>query len=101
MYLFKLCLIIKTFFRELVLPEYLKDKEYNRNPIPSDNVYIENYYQWKIYSLDEAITCHREYCDPTVANNPDSFLSLFLEFNLQVIFFHCYKVCRLLKIILA
>uniref|UniRef100_T1GK75 Large ribosomal subunit protein uL1m n=1 Tax=Megaselia scalaris TaxID=36166 RepID=T1GK75_MEGSC len=51
--------------------------------IPLDNVYVGKYYRWRVYSVEEAIECHRETHHPTMFNVPDAPLVAEIELNTQ------------------
>lgn len=51
--------------------------------IPKDNCYVGRYYRWAVYSVAEAIQCHRETHDPTMYNVPNAPLEVEIELNMQ------------------
>ncbi|XP_037953505.1 50S ribosomal protein L1 [Teleopsis dalmanni] len=51
--------------------------------IPKDNVYVMKYYQRPIYSVAEAIQCHRETHHPTIYNVPNAPLEVNIQLNMQ------------------
>lgn len=51
--------------------------------IPLDNVYVGKYYRWRVYSVQEAIQCHRETHHPSMFNVPDAPLVAEIEINTQ------------------
>ncbi|KAK6629535.1 hypothetical protein RUM43_003352 [Polyplax serrata] len=50
--------------------------------LPDDDVYIENLFKLKKYSLIEAINFHKEYHHPSVFNNVDAPILVRIEFNM-------------------
>lgn len=50
--------------------------------LPDDDVYIENLFKLKKYSLIEAINFHKEYHHPSVFNNVDAPIIVRIEFNM-------------------
>lgn len=51
--------------------------------ISKDNCYVGRYYRWAVYSVAEAIQCHRETHDPTMYNVPNAPLLVEIELNMQ------------------
>lgn len=51
--------------------------------VSSDNVWVGRYYQWRVYSVPEAIACHRETHDPTMYNVPNAPLNVHIELYMQ------------------
>lgn len=51
--------------------------------VSKDNVWIGRYYQWRVYTVHEAIKCHRETHHPSMYNEPNSLLNVTIELNLQ------------------
>lgn len=51
--------------------------------VSTDNVWIGKYYQWRVYSVAEAIQCHRETHHPTMFGVPDAQLFARIELNMQ------------------
>lgn len=51
--------------------------------IPKDNVYIGRYYRWPVYTVAEAIQCHRETHHPSMYNVPNAPLNVDIELNMQ------------------
>jgi large subunit ribosomal protein L1 len=49
----------------------------------TDDVYPVKYYRKPLYTFEEAIEMHRETHHPTVYNQPDAFVKLFVECNLR------------------
>jgi large subunit ribosomal protein L1 len=50
--------------------------------IPTDDVYIGRYYRWPVYTIEQAIKCHRETHDPTMYNRPNEPLNVEIELNM-------------------
>ncbi|XP_058058944.1 large ribosomal subunit protein uL1m [Anopheles bellator] len=50
---------------------------------PKDNCWVSKYYKWRVYSVEEAINCHRETHHPTVYNLPKAPLYAHVELNMQ------------------
>ncbi|XP_053681103.1 39S ribosomal protein L1, mitochondrial [Anopheles nili] len=50
---------------------------------PKDDCWVSRYYKWRVYSVEEAIHCHRETHHPTVYNLPNSPLFAHVELNMQ------------------
>ncbi|XP_012339683.1 uncharacterized protein LOC100871180 isoform X1 [Apis florea] len=48
-----------------------------------DNVWIVKYHQRPIYSLQEAIECHRETHHPTMYNKPNAIVNAFVELDMR------------------
>lgn len=63
----------------------LKDKHVDDSwkAVPNDNVYIGRYYRWRVYSVTEAIQCHRETHHPTMYGIPNAKLNVEIELNMQ------------------
>ena len=51
--------------------------------IPNDNVYVGKYYRWPVYTVREAIECHRETHHPSMYNVPNAPLNVEVELNMQ------------------
>ncbi|XP_067617324.1 large ribosomal subunit protein uL1 [Eurosta solidaginis] len=51
--------------------------------LPKDNVYILKYYRWPVYTVAEAIQCHRETHHPTIYNVPNAPLNVHIELDMQ------------------
>lgn len=49
----------------------------------TDNVWIGKYYRWRVYSVAEAIQCHRETHHPTMFGCPDAPLIARIELYMQ------------------
>lgn len=49
----------------------------------TDNVWIGKYYRWRVYSVAEAIQCHRETHHPTMFGNPEAPLNVHIELYMQ------------------
>lgn len=52
--------------------------------VPKDNVYAGRYYKWAMYSVKDAIECHRETHHPSVYNVPNAPINVRIELNMQV-----------------
>lgn len=52
-------------------------------PEPIDDVYINRFYRWKIYSFNEAVAFHRETHHPDMYNEPNASLKIRIELNMQ------------------
>uniref|UniRef100_A0A1Y9HAI6 39S ribosomal protein L1, mitochondrial n=1 Tax=Anopheles farauti TaxID=69004 RepID=A0A1Y9HAI6_9DIPT len=50
---------------------------------PKDDCWVSKYYKWRVYSVEEAIHCHRETHHPTVYNLPNAPLYAHVELNMQ------------------
>ncbi|XP_050089664.1 50S ribosomal protein L1 [Anopheles aquasalis] len=50
---------------------------------PKDNCWVSKYYKWRVYSVEEAIECHRETHHPTIYNLPNAPLFAHVELNMQ------------------
>lgn len=50
---------------------------------PTDNCWVSKYYKWKVYTVEEAILCHRETHHPTMINLPNAPLHAHIELNMQ------------------
>ncbi|KAH8416685.1 hypothetical protein KR222_007071 [Zaprionus bogoriensis] len=51
--------------------------------VPRDDVYVGRYYRWPVYTVAEAIQCHRETHHPSMYNVPNAPLSIEVELNMQ------------------
>ncbi|XP_030376191.1 uncharacterized protein LOC115625313 [Scaptodrosophila lebanonensis] len=51
--------------------------------IPKDNVYVGRYYRWPVYTVVEAIKCHRETHHPSMYNVTNAPLNVEIELNMQ------------------
>lgn len=51
--------------------------------IPYDDVYPGKYYRWKVYTVAEAIECHRETHHPTAYNEPNAPVIAHIELDMQ------------------
>ncbi|XP_068155727.1 large ribosomal subunit protein uL1m [Drosophila tropicalis] len=51
--------------------------------VPKDDVYMGRYYRWTVYSVAEAIQCHRETHHPSMYNVPNAPLNVEIELNMQ------------------
>lgn len=51
--------------------------------VPKDDCYVGRYYKWRVYSVAEAIQCHRETHHPTMYNLPNAPLNIEIELNMQ------------------
>uniref|UniRef100_A0A1A9WY60 Large ribosomal subunit protein uL1m n=1 Tax=Glossina brevipalpis TaxID=37001 RepID=A0A1A9WY60_9MUSC len=51
--------------------------------IPTDNCYVRKYYRWVVYTVAEAIQCHRETHHPSIYNEPNAPLMVDVELNMQ------------------
>lgn len=49
----------------------------------TDDAYVGKYYQWRVYSVAEAIECHRETHHPTCYNEPNAPVIAYIELNMQ------------------
>ncbi|XP_015606366.1 uncharacterized protein LOC107273075 [Cephus cinctus] len=66
--------------RATKLKPVIVDDSWKRAPI--DNVWPGKYFQWKVYSFQEAIECHRETHHPTSYNEPNAFINALIELDL-------------------
>lgn len=51
--------------------------------VPKDDCYVGRYYRWPVYSVAEAIQCHRETHHPSMYNVPTAPLNVDIELNMQ------------------
>jgi large subunit ribosomal protein L1 len=51
--------------------------------ISQDDVCIDKYYRWRVYTVTEAIQCHKETNHPTMYNEPNAPLIAYIELNMQ------------------
>ncbi|KAL7729255.1 hypothetical protein ACLKA6_009708 [Drosophila palustris] len=51
--------------------------------VSKDDVYVGRYYRWPVYTVAEAIQCHRETHHPSMYNVPNAPLNLEIELNMQ------------------
>lgn len=49
---------------------------------PVDNCYFIKYYRWPVYTIQEAIQCHRESHHPSMLNEPSAPLVVDIELNM-------------------
>lgn len=73
MFLFVICSIVFT--------DKHIDDSWKRLPI--DNVYIGRYFQWRTYTVAEAIDCHRETHHPSMYDVPNAPVNVSIELNMQ------------------
>lgn len=57
----------------------LKDEH---RPFPSDDVWVQKFYRWKVYSVEDAVQCFRETYHPEIFNVPDAHLRVFIELDM-------------------
>lgn len=57
------------------------DDSYMRTP--TDDVFVNKFYRWIVYSFADAVNCHRETHHPTVYNKPDALLNVSIELNMM------------------
>lgn len=57
------------------------DDSWKQSPV--DDCWFSKYYKWRVYSVEEAILCHRETHHPTMYNLPNSPLHAHIELNMQ------------------
>lgn len=50
--------------------------------MPLDNCYFIKYYRWPVYTIQEAIQCHRESHHPSMLNEPNAQLLVDIELNM-------------------
>lgn len=51
--------------------------------VSKDNVYVGRYYRWTVYTVEQAIQCHRETHHPTMYNVPNAPVNVHIEINMQ------------------
>lgn len=51
--------------------------------MPKDDVYVGRYYRFPVYTVLEAIQCHRETHHPSMYNVPNAPLTVEIELNMQ------------------
>ncbi|XP_075148329.1 mitochondrial ribosomal protein L1 [Haematobia irritans] len=51
--------------------------------VSTDNCYIGKYYRWPVYTVAEAIQCHRETHHPSMYNEPNAPLIVHVEMNMK------------------
>ncbi|XP_017036969.1 large ribosomal subunit protein uL1m [Drosophila kikkawai] len=51
--------------------------------VPKDDCYVGRYYRWPVYSVAEAIQCHRETHHPSMYNVPRAPLNVDIELDMQ------------------
>nr|CAD7404450.1 unnamed protein product [Timema cristinae] len=49
----------------------------------NDDVWIAKFHRWRVYSFQEAVSCHRETHHPTVYNIPDAPLNIVIELDMK------------------
>ncbi|XP_063827254.1 large ribosomal subunit protein uL1m [Ostrinia nubilalis] len=52
-------------------------------PKSEDDVYPMRYYQWVVYTVEEAVQAHQESHHPTMYNQPDALIYAQVEFNME------------------
>ncbi|XP_055642447.1 39S ribosomal protein L1, mitochondrial [Toxorhynchites rutilus septentrionalis] len=57
------------------------DDSWKQDPV--DDCWVGKYYKWRVYSIEEAIQCHRETHHPTMYNLPNAPLHAHIELNMQ------------------
>ena len=57
-------------------------EERNKPEIPTDDIFIEEEFKYKKYSIVEAVDNHREFHHPTVFNNPYADIKVSIEFDM-------------------
>ncbi|XP_019563891.3 large ribosomal subunit protein uL1 [Aedes albopictus] len=57
------------------------DDSWKQDPV--DNCWVSKYYKWRVYTVEEAIRCHRETHHPTMINLPNAPLMAHIELNMQ------------------
>jgi large subunit ribosomal protein L1 len=55
-----------------------------RKALPVDDVYPGRYYQWRCFSFEEAIECHRETHHPSMYNQPTAPLMAMLDLDMRL-----------------
>ncbi|XP_039968898.1 39S ribosomal protein L1, mitochondrial [Bactrocera tryoni] len=51
--------------------------------LPQDNVYVLKYYRWPVYTVADAIQCHRETHHPSMYNVPNAPLIVDIELDMR------------------
>lgn len=51
--------------------------------VSTDNVWVGRYCRWPVYTVAEAIECHRETHHPSMYNEPNAPLNVAIELNMQ------------------
>ncbi|XP_015117491.1 39S ribosomal protein L1, mitochondrial [Diachasma alloeum] len=51
--------------------------------VTTDDVWLQKYHRWRVYSFEEAVQCHRETHHPTRYNMPDAYLNAFIELDMR------------------
>ncbi|XP_062556013.1 large ribosomal subunit protein uL1 [Armigeres subalbatus] len=49
----------------------------------TDDCWVSKYYKWRVYTVEEAVQCHRETHHPTMINLPNAPLLAHVELNMQ------------------
>ncbi|KAF6214075.1 hypothetical protein GE061_011806 [Apolygus lucorum] len=70
----------KTLTKGPVGSRRLKDEF---KPIPVDDVWVQRFYRWKVYDVEEAIECFRETHHPEVYNMPSAPVRAFIELDMR------------------
>lgn len=50
--------------------------------LPVDNVWVQRFYQWRVYDFNEAVECHRETHHAQIYNQPNAPLQAFIELDM-------------------
>uniref|UniRef100_A0A0A9VZT1 39S ribosomal protein L1, mitochondrial n=1 Tax=Lygus hesperus TaxID=30085 RepID=A0A0A9VZT1_LYGHE len=77
------------------IPHNLREKTMSKGPIgsrrlkdefkpfPTDDVWIQKFYRWRIYDAEEAIQCFRETHHPEIYNMPSAPIRAFIELDMR------------------
>lgn len=77
------CCNVLEFHISLNLQRENKHVDDSWKRIPTDNCYVAKYYRWPVYTVAEAIECHREVHHPTMYNLPNSPIIVHIELNMK------------------
>jgi len=72
-----------SFFSRINVKRADKHVDDSWKQVPKDDCYVGRYYRWPVYSVQEAIQCHRETHHPSMYNVPNAPLNLDIELNMQ------------------
>ena len=59
-------------------------RQFDTRPFPTDSAWSEKHQTWARLSVEEALSCLREHCHPTMLNVPDAMVFAKLEFNMSM-----------------
>jgi large subunit ribosomal protein L1 len=76
-------LIFSLFRSRLKLDTSNKHVDDSWKAIPEDDAYVGKYYRWRLYTVADAIQCHKETHHPSMYNVPNAPLVAHVELNMK------------------